>query len=321
MAEKIWLGGQGTVGFWEDFELAANWSPAVVPADGDNLVFDDRAGLNASGKRYSCLKNLDQSAKNFTEILIDASYDGDIGIGYETPTADESALECSCDSIIFRGSGNAWLTAHHATTLFDEIICDSYSGALYIGNAETNGQHTVLLINIQGNVQFLEAITDYLAAPDLRALKQILSGAVTVVTGGGYDDIDIEMINGQLYLDSGFNSLLMVAGTMHWGNDGFMPAASKDGTGAVLYGGILNWKMLSKLEALKLWGGVVTASGAQDKTLGNSAINGGTIEVWGGKLDLQTEQAGSMTLNTDCEVKLMTRAASFLPPKNVNVTW
>lgn len=322
MAEKIYLGGYN--GYETDFEQAGNWSPSGIPGTGVNLIFDNRAGIDPdTGKRWSCLSGLDQSAKNFPRILYSSNYDGDVGIGYDIPTAGESALECGCDAIGFRSSGSVYMTAKHASALFDSIVCDSPAGALYIGKAVTSGQPTTSLINVQGQVQFLEAIASHLATSELHSLKQLQSNAVTIVTGGGYNDIDIEIINGQLYLDSGFNSLMMVAGTMDWGNDGFVPASQLIGGagGVAIYGGAFNWKMWSWLKALKLWAGMVTASGAQAKKLGLASLNSGTIEVWNGTLDLKSAQEGDMVLDTDCEVKMMSAAAAFLPPKVVDITW
>jgi len=326
MAKKVWLGGDGAGGEQTDFDRIPNWLPAGIPVDGDNLIFDDRANTDtATGKKYSCLSGLNNNSKNFTRILVDSSYDGDIGIGYGSPNIDTAALACGCDEIIFRGSGNAWLTAWHASALFDSVVCDSSSGALYIGKAAANGQQTTSLLNIQGQVQFLGPITSFLFPPDLHALKQLLSGATTIITGGGCDSIDLIVLNGQLFIDSGFATLMMVAGTMNWGNDGFVPSAIKLGgvgeDSVKIYGGVLNWKMLSTLQALKLWGGQVVASGAQAKTLGLSTINSGTIELWNGSLDLQTSQSGDMVLGANCEVNLKTRVASFLPPKNQDITW
>ena len=63
------------------------------------------------------------------------------------------------------------------------------------------------------------------------------------------------------------------------------------------------------------------AKGSQDKSLGDSGVNGGTIEVWGGTLDLASNVEGAMALNTDCEVVVETSQGSFKPPKEVNVTW
>lgn len=321
MAEKIWLGGDGTGTQLTDFNRAANWSPAAVPVDGDNLVFDDRAGTDAAGLRYSCLSTLNQSAKNFTEIVIAASYSGGIGIGYGTPTAGESALECGCDRIVFRGTGTCHLTAKHATAYFDEVIVDSAGGLLEIGKASTGGQRCVSCVDIAGSVKFLDAIASHLAVPDLRAVKTLSSSAIVLVTGGGYDDITVDIFAGSVYIDSGFSTLVLVSGKFEWGNDGFDPGAVENGDSAVVYGGIFNWKLQSKLFGLIQWAGEVYAKGSQDKSLGDSGVNGGTIEVWGGTLDLASNVEGAMALNTDCEVVVETSQGSFKPPKEVNVTW
>lgn len=65
MAIKIWLGSTDT-----DFDTAANWSPAGVPADGDTLVFNDQSTDGMDGQAVA--------AKAFA-IIVDRGFAHEIG--------------------------------------------------------------------------------------------------------------------------------------------------------------------------------------------------------------------------------------------------
>jgi hypothetical protein len=325
MATHFWLGGNS--GHEGDFATAANWSSGGVPGDGDTIVFDERAGIatavtgHTAGKHWNCVDGLDQSTKNFAAILILAGFTGNIGIGYSTPTATESALECAADKIICSGLGSYYLTAKHASALFDLVICDTASGYLYIGKAATDGQKTTLIINVKGTAEFLEAVASHLAAPELDELRNITAAATTYIGIGNTSSVlAILVAKGNVYCDSGFASAEVCGGKLYWGIVGTTHAASITGSAMILNGGNCDWRAYATLSGLKIRQGTLSAIGGQIKILGDSGVNSGTIEVEGGVLDLKT-QGGAITIAANCEVVTRGSDAIYYPPKDVNNVW
>lgn len=325
MATQYWLGGSS--GNEGNFGTAANWSGGSVPADGDTIIFDERAGTatavagHTAGKKWNCIAGLDQSAKNFALIKILAGFTGNIGAGYATPSAGVSALECASDKIICCGAGLYYLTAKHASALFDVVVCDTATGYLAIGKAATNGKKTTLLVNVKGEAEFLTAVASHLAAPEIEEVRNITTLATTYIGEGGTSTtLDILVAKGKVYCDSKFDTAEVCGGTFYFGQDGTTMAANIDGNSMVLNGGNCEWRAYSSILGLKIRQGTLTAIGGQIKVLGVATTNGGTIEVDGGVLDLKT-QGGAISLAANCEVVTRGSDAIYYPPKESNNIW
>lgn len=325
MATKYWLGGGTAQG---DFDVAANWSPSGVPADGDTLIYSDKAGIaegaitgHTDGNHWNCIDDLDQSAKDFPKIIITPEFTGNIGAGYATPLATESALECAAGEISCKGSGIYYLTAKHAAAEFDLVLADLATGSLYVGSAATSGQGVTSLINVRGGVEFLDAISSYLSAPEVLAIENVSSNSTTILhKDNSAASLAITCTQGLLYCDSTFTTVQVSGGTFVAGRSGFVPASSLTLGNITMTGGAVQWRVQSTLNGLIIWAGTVTAYGAEDKTLGLSSVNSGTIEVHGGTLDLISQQIGALVLGGSCEVEI-SPGGIFMPPVSTVSAW
>ncbi|HQK63949.1 MAG TPA: hypothetical protein PLF16_02260, partial [Candidatus Staskawiczbacteria bacterium] len=124
-----WLGGSdGNEG---SFATAANWSTGGVPAAGDTIIFDGRAGTatgsitgHTNGYNWNCIDDCNQYTKNFAKIQITSSYTGSIGTGWTEPNLYTSALRCTWDELIISGSGTYYLNADADGTTNTATKCD-----------------------------------------------------------------------------------------------------------------------------------------------------------------------------------------------------
>ena len=99
-----------------------------------------------------------------------------------------------------------------------------------------------------------------------------------------------------------------------------MPSSSETLGSLTVYGGAVIWRLESTLNGLIMWAGTVTADGPSDKTLGLTSVNGGTIEVHGGTLDLVSDQSGDIALGASCDVDVLAGGV-FMPPVSLITAW
>ena len=326
MAINYWLGGaSGNEG---DFETVANWSTGAFPVDGDTIIFSDKAGTasgsvayHTNGNHWNLIGDLDRHVDDdtdFVKIIITPEFTGNIGLGYDTPADETSALLCSAGEINCQGQGTYYLTCkeNSGPKDFDLVILDTTNGTLNIGKSDVDGGACTEAINVKGTLVFLDAIASNLAPPEVPKVTNIESGATTTIhkdNSGGTPDLFCR--GGTMYCDSVFTLAEVSGGTFVAGRAGFVPAASVTLAEIKQYGGIVQWRVESTLQLLTIYSGTCTAYGAEAKTLGNSNV----INIHGGTLDLGSEQIASVTLGaTNVTVA---DGATFITPTTAITAW
>jgi len=310
-----------------DFDTAANWDASGVPAGGDTIYFNglattvpapwDGSDKQTEGKKFSVDDGFDQSAKNFAAISISGEYDGNIGYG-----ADGSVyygLRCACDGAVFAGSGDCHLIAQHASLPIDAVSNSSSSGTLYLGKGYTNGQEFTKLTNSGSIVEVLTASGTTLAAPEvLEAICVTRRGSITIPEDNS-GNIVITSVIGTVTAYCSIANAEVVGGTLRWGKDDFDPAAARTIANLQLSQGSFIWDMAGTILECVCHAGKFTLSGSGFKTIGNSAYNNGTIEVYNADVDW-TGASNNISLGTNAEVKIF-GDGSFVPPKFTEIVF
>ena len=321
MATRYWTGETDT-----DFEVVTNWSDDTMPVDGDTIYFDGRAEDDSTtGNKVSCLLNLDRAPAagvNFAAIYIQEDFTGDIGDGLGILDTDDApdtgtALQCTADKIIIRGTGTYYFNCFDfdETDNMDLVIMDSSGGTAIFGKGyhatAAKGRKVTKLINVKGTFDLRGATgtgTGDFQASEIDEIFNITSYASTNIRSGGTSTtLDIYHADGTVYMDSKFVSYTLADGTAILGNEGDFPAATVVGTLLTMYGGAVTWRILSTLTTLTIYNGTITATGSQAKILTNSSL-------YGGKLDLQTAQTGDITVSNAPVITGLD--AEYLPPKD-----
>jgi len=91
MATKYWVGGDGAAP--NDWDTAANWEPAIVPASGDAIFIQGS---------QSILDNVDRSANDYTDFEVLPDYTGALG-------SQTEPLIIDVDTFKFAGQGLAYI--------------------------------------------------------------------------------------------------------------------------------------------------------------------------------------------------------------------
>ena len=326
MAEKYWIGGD--TGNEADFDTAANWSPVGVPASGDTLIFSNMANKvptdwagdakQKKGTAFSVTTNLDQSSKDFAKIVVHDSYDGNIGYGLDAGVY--YALRCAAADVLFAGSGDLHIVSQHATGAIDRVINNSNNGHLYIGKGYTGGQKTASLVNAGQYVDILAAEGTTLAAPEIDTLVSVSGrGEVIIPEDNTSTALIIRNVLGKVTAFCNIDILELAGGTVNWGEEDYTPATAKTLNKLLQYAGKLQWDMAGTLKECHVYNGVFSVSGYGNKTIGDSTLNNGTIEVYNGTLDL-SEALNNCDLGIDCEVQVLGKG-SFNVPKFTDIVF
>ena len=312
-----------------DFNIASNWSPSGAPADGDELIFNGIADTvptgwagssnQTPGKKFSVDGTLDQSAKNFLEIIVSDAYTGNIGQGLSGSTY--AALRCASDGVIFAGTGEMHLVAQHASLPIDSVASGSNNGNLFLGKGFTNGQEITEVVNSNnGDIQILTATLSTLAAPEIDIVVcSGRSGQVTIPDDNSSTVLAITAVLGTVTAYCNIDSLLVSGGTVEYGLDDVTPSAAKAIDLLVLAQGSFIWDMAGTVSEAKCYDGTFSLTGSGAKVIGDSTLNNGTIEIYGSTVDF-SEAANNISLATDAEIKII-GDGTFIPPKFVDVTW
>lgn len=320
MATTYWLGGNSTNE--EDFATAANWSGAAVPADGDTIVFSSRAGISDGtgdstvGRHWSCLDNLYQGTKGFT-IIIAPDFTGNIG---SEDAGTVSGLICNADFILAQGSGNYYIVSCDSTSSdgIELIICDGSNTNLYLGKDSTDGQHITTIIGVRGDVLVMGSGWTGLTAPELVNVFSVGNSFRITIEEGNTGALSIELTKGIVTTNSGYTQAKISGGTFTVGDENFTPSSMLTLANTQVYDGNCQIRAESKVSEASIYGGEMKLVGSQTKQIGDSAD---IIAVYGGVLDMASEQSGVVTIQATSDVTLYSPSGVFIPPINKAIDW
>ena len=327
----IHIAGSAYVDNAGDFNIAANWSPSGVPADGDDLFFNGLADTvpvgfadstnHTEGKKYSVTDTLDQSAKDFPTIIVSENYDGNIGYGFDSEVPPVyHALRCAADSVVFEGSGEFHLVSQHATEDLDSVVSSSSNGTMYLGKSDTNGQAIIDVVNSGNVINILTAATDTLAAPEVdNIVCASRRGSVNVPEDNSSATLLIRSILGTVNCNCSTAEVQVAGGSFNWGAADFAPAAARTITKMLLFQGNVNWDMAGTISELICYDGKFSLSGSGVKVLGDSTKNNGTIEIYNAAVSL-VGASNNISLAADSEVKVL-GGGSFSAPKFTDIVF
>ncbi len=240
MATRTWVGG--TSGKWT---TAANWSPATVPVDDDDVI------VNAGS--VSIDDGLDQSAIDLDSMFIGGDYTGEVG---NSPTAP---LKIGCDSLVIDGGGQ-----NH--------YIQSGSGKL-IDKAEIRGIGTDS-DKITGNL-YLIADANWTKLAIKKGTVQLHGGAGAFVdvaveaSGGVATNATLEILDGlvtSFYMGHGAGSILSastagVVTTLYLGAEAVFTANAGTVTNLVQLTGRFNYWTSTNMTFVKVLSGIFNSSG------------------------------------------------------------
>ena len=238
MATRDWHGGASD----GDFENANNWNAAVVPADGDIW--------RAVNSDEPITTNLDQSAKNFVQVVIGPGMTGNIG-------SAGTYLEMGCTSLLCGGGGDIFI---------DDGAADP---AQDIASVIVTGTNTGKSLNLKGQMGTLDVrkgTVNYLAATG-DTLDNLIVSWLTSQTGDA-----VVTVNGTAILGTSFKSY---GGTTLITGD-----CDLDATVAI-YGGTVTIQELAAnpAGAVSVHGGTLIYNDEHDPTaVGALHVHGGTLD-------------------------------------------
>ncbi len=319
MANKYWIGGDAT--YPNRWNVAANWSGAAVPGNGDTCYFDSRAGDDTgTGKKYSCTEygssDYDVSVKTGLTLIVSGDYDGEIG-------ASAHPLLMNLTKLIYRGEGNAYITLKEASAdhTCDLVYVKTTAGTLTLASTQNDGTYVHKWAEVFVHSGTL-TVSNSTALTKLRMITS--SAAVTIGYGckdvKNSDTMEIHIANGALITDSNFDLLVAFAGTVQIGNAAL---SNKDPLHSNIYnyGATINWQSnddtdTPQLNTAFICGGSLNGLGLDDKQVGSGS--GEDITVFDdGTVDF-SESAGAIALGTNS--KVITYGGTFIGQNN-ELSW
>ncbi len=188
MAVKYWLGGDS--GNETDGSVAANWEAAVVPADGDEIHLDGRAGVDpATGKHWALVTTF-TGTPDLDLFHVHSTYNGNIG-----GDATQIAMNLDNGRLIYEGSGDAYILLSEGAAADAKCplaAINSAGGLLQLESyINSSSNHCIFeeIIALAGNL----VIHDDACV----ALLRILHSSATVTIGTGVELVDSAIYFGE----------------------------------------------------------------------------------------------------------------------------
>jgi len=211
MATKHWDGS--TDGNWQ---TAANWTAAGVPAAADIVIFDGRTTQAVTDG----IARGETGGEEHTLVHVKPDYPGDIGTPAEW-------FHCDATKFIFEGSGTCYLEVAGAADAEDAdiatVICNSSSGTLYVRSHTNSADNICSVTNLIVNKGTCYLADDSYAANIYLVPVSNNSSNATLYIGINCLDVDnslypsIYMYNGTCYCHSKCTLIDMKAGTFRFG--------------------------------------------------------------------------------------------------------
>lgn len=330
----------------------------VIFSDRAGLVSIAATDTQTKGRHWSVDSGLDQKATDFTIIVESAFNAKFIGYRLETatPTRKLVPLQCTAALVLHQGESEMHLAANDnadpGVNCIDEVIVDTSKGSLYLYSMNNSGTQTDEITDVVVREGTVHIVSSYdstevggvdTARSAVRNLKTLGSKATVYITegleggtpaeGNFLDDdndqlISIDIINGTVYCDSGIYECEINAGQLDIGSEAqtagtTLYVGKQNDAGAFsqqvkAFGGTINWRSKGTIGGLEIHNALIYALGNEGRTLGDSAVNSGTIEMYGGTLDLLTPD-NPVALGGSCEVHV--NAGTFAPPKRTDISW
>jgi len=321
MANKYWIGGSNGADddVDGDFDVAANWLPAVAPAAADTLIFGDTAGIcdndatvkHTEGNHWNCLASSVASIA-FQGIIITDGYTGKIGISdAEVPIEDPIpfALAGGKQFVCYGNSTYLWLVDNGDVA---EVIFDSTTGVLKLSSDAAADSYDTILCRGAGTIYF-----EYRDAVGPRVdTITVIAGATTVVSIGqdcldvGGNPVDLNIYGGTVYSESALGAVVNNGGTIHCGKVGSSVTADLDITSLAQQSGLFYWRAGGDLTTFTLSGGSIIVVGEYAKLIaGNPEMTGGTFDMGSARC--------AITITNDIDLI----GGVIHPPKGAAVTW
>ncbi len=313
-----------------DFDVAANWSPSGVPADGDELILNgladtvpdvwDGSVRQIAGNKYSVELGLVQNTKDFLSIIVTSDYSGNIGYGLDGATYH--GLRCAAGEVIFVGTGELHLIAEHTGAAeIDSFASSSLSGDVFLGKGATNGQAIGEIINSgRSTVEVKSASLSTLGSPEVDSVTcTSRQGAIIIAEDNSSSVLIIRVALGTVTAYCNAAEVIIAGGTFRWGLNDVVPSSARVITLMEMLQGSIIWDMAGTVSESRNFVGGFALSGSGAKIIGDSTKNNGTIEIFEATLDF-SDASNNITLAADSEVKILGNG-KFNPPPFTDIVW
>ncbi len=284
MAVATWLGGTS-----DDFNVAANWSPAAVPSNGDTLIFNDLA-------QQGIFVNLDAATS--------------VGKAFDVLVAPGFQFGIGTSALPFEAAEGFPLIVYQATTLVPAFFSADAAKTITRAVVDTSST-TDNLVTFQGAGSTTQVIVRQGKAA--LASTTITSGGRIEVTGsqpGSPAELNIPTGITLTAVDIGLRS-----GTVNCSSDCINVNAS---------GGEFNLKGGADMTALLLTGGTCNWDAfdvSSPSTIGEAEILGGTFRI---REDRAGRTLTNMNYYTGGTVDFKTGGLNVTytnAPRNLGGTW
>ncbi len=289
-------------GSWTDEAVGTGvvYEDAEVPIATDIIIFDGKAGDDTNNK-YSCTGNLPDGV-SFGAIYVQETFDGNVG------SSSTDMFDCGATTGIYiRGTGTYYFGAD--TVDIAQVIVDNKSATVYLATAFGKTNKFTSIINVNGTVEIAAAAGTASAAPVVDAITNIGRTATTTLYDGGTSaTLDIFQVDGTVYCDSKFATWVISRGVASFGTAD-VDISYIVGSKVTMYGGQFYWVVASTITTIEIYVGDMFAVGDTDKIL-----TGTSSFMFGGMIDLQTQQYGKVTVST--QPTIYGNSARYLMPSD-----
>jgi len=256
MADKLWVGGDGTGSQQTDWSRAANWSPSGVPVASDTVTFQ-------SSSTYSVTAGLDQSSVSLGAMRIEAGYSGSIGTS-STP------LECDPASLVVdTGDVGANLFFDFGAQTLDVTIKSCSFGSLGTYGVELSGAGVAIstLIVDSGKVGICTGVNETATVTTAR----VSGSAGELHLGTGVTLTNVDQSAGTIVVACSISDIDISGGVLT------TDQAAAVTTSATVHGGTLNLDGSGTVASLVVHGGTVNFRGGVARTVTALTLNQGSI--------------------------------------------
>ena len=257
MANKLWVGGDGTGSQQTDWSRAANWSPSGVPGASDAVFFQ-------SSSAYDVTAGLDQSSVALGALRFETGYVGNVGTATSPLLCDPASL------VVDTGDVGANLYFDFGAQTLDVTIKSCSRGALGTYGVELSGSGVAIssLIVDSGKVGICTGVGETATVTTAR----VAGSGGELHIGSGVTLTNIDQAAGLIQVSCSVADIDISGGILT------TDQAAAVTSSATCHGGTLNLDGSGTVAALVVHSGAVSFRGSGvSRTCTSLTLNSGSV--------------------------------------------